>query len=266
MARATQTLASLVNAELTRQANEVIIDLRTPTPVRITSGERAVSDARYRHLARSYDTATGMFNAYRARAVRLLQLTPGEVVIDVGCGTGLCFSYLQQRIGPTGWIIGIDRSPEMLDQAEGRCTRHGWRNVTLIESDADTADIRGSADAALFCAAHDVLQSADSIGNVLAHVRPGGRCVAVGAKWAPPWFAGLNVLTALAHRPFVGSFVGFDKPWAVLMQSVPELQVTELALGSGYAAVGYVRARSATSWHAVASTEANTAGALTHTP
>ena len=61
------------------------------------------------------------------------------------------------------------------------------------------------------------------------------------AKWAPPWFFGLNVLTALAHRPYVGSFVGFDKPWRVLMQSVPQLQVTEMAFGAGYAAVGQIR-------------------------
>ena len=113
--------------------------------------------------------------------------------------------------------------------------------MTLIESDADSADIRGSADAALFCATHDVLQSAGAIRNVLGHVRPGGRCAAVGAKWAPPWLTGLNVVTALVHRPYVGSFAGFDEPWAVLLRFVPELQVTELAFGAGYAAVGTLR-------------------------
>jgi SAM-dependent methyltransferase len=242
MARATLTLASLVDAELTRQAASaapVVQSQMVAATHRSEEGENR--NPTYRQLARSYDTATAMFNAFRARAVDLLQMTPGEVVVDVGCGTGLCFSDLQHRIGPTGWIIGIDRSAEMLAQAEVRCARHGWRNVTLIESDADSADIRGSADAALFCATHDVLQSAGAIGNVLGHVRPGGRCAAVGAKWAPLWLTGLNVFTALAHRPYVGSFVGFDEPWAVLLRFVPELRVTELAFGAGYAAVGTLR-------------------------
>ena len=241
MGRSTSTLASLVNAELTRQAtfaSDVIIDLRSPIATRIEADERGVEGPTYRHLANSYDNATAIFNTFRARAVDLLELTAGQVVLDVGCGTGLCFSMVQERIGPTGWVIGIDRSAEMLALADVRCVRQGWRNVTLIESDAESADIRRSADAALFCAAHDILQSSDAIRNVLDHVRPGGRCVAVGAKWAPPWFFGLNVVTALAHRPYVGSFVGFDEPWKVLMQFVPQLQVTEMAFGAGYSAVG----------------------------
>src|SRR5207244_1242256 len=67
-----------------------------------------------------YDRATETFNTFRAAAVDLLGLTPGQVVLDVGCGTGLCFSYLQQRIGPSGTIIGIDRSAEMLAYADLR--------------------------------------------------------------------------------------------------------------------------------------------------
>jgi SAM-dependent methyltransferase len=241
MGRTIPTLASLVNAELTRQAtsaSDVIIDLRSPTARRIEVDEHGVEGQMYRHLAHSYDNATAIYNTFRARAVGLLELTAGQVVLDVGCGTGLCFSMVQERIGPTGWIVGIDRSADMLELAGVRCINEGWRNVTLIESDADSADIRRTADAALFCAAHDILQSSGAIHNVLCHVRPGGRCVAVGAKWAPPWLFGLNVVTALAHRPYVASFAGFDAPWRVLMQFIPQLQVTEMAFGAGYAAVG----------------------------
>ena len=245
MGRTSPTLASLVHAELMRQStspsSDVTIDLRGPVALRIEADERRIENPTYRHRARGYDNATAAFNAFRARAVDLLELTAGQVVLDVGCGTGLCFSMVQERIGPTGWVIGVDRSAEMLALANVRCVGQGWRNVTLIESDAESADIRRSADAALFCAAHDILQSSGAVRNVLRHVRPGGRCVAVGAKWAPPWFFGLNILTALAHRPYVNSFAGFDKPWSVLMQFVPQLQVTELAFGAGYAAVGQVR-------------------------
>src|SRR5688572_5038178 len=153
MGRSTPTLASLVNAELTRQAtsaNDVTIDLRSPISRRIEVDERSVEGPKYRHLAHNYDNATAIFNTFRARAVGLLELTAGQVVLDVGCGTGLCFSMVQERIGPSGWVIGIDRSAEMLELAGVRCLRQHWRNVTLIESDAESADIRRTADAALF--------------------------------------------------------------------------------------------------------------------
>jgi demethylmenaquinone methyltransferase/2-methoxy-6-polyprenyl-1,4-benzoquinol methylase len=219
-----------------------VIDLRSRVLIDRPVDVPSATDPRYRALARTYDAATEMFNALRAGAVDLLDLQPGQVVLDVGCGTGLCFERVQQRIGPTGWIIGVDPSAEMLELADARCTQEGWRNVTLIEAPADAVTLRRDVDAVLFCATHDVLQSQSAVGNVLRHLRRGGRCVAVGAKWAPPWLAALNVLTALAHQPYVGSFAGFDKPWAVLRQYIPDLEVTELNYGSGYAAVGRLSA------------------------
>jgi hypothetical protein len=38
-------------------------------------------------------------------------------------------------------------------------TREGWRNVTVVRSSAEDAQIGVTADAALFCAVHDILQS-----------------------------------------------------------------------------------------------------------
>src|SRR5829696_2479584 len=51
-----------------------------------------------RHAAR-YDHDTGHFNDFRKRAVSALGLRPGDTVLDVGCGTGLCFSWIQDRVG-----------------------------------------------------------------------------------------------------------------------------------------------------------------------
>jgi hypothetical protein len=45
-------------------------------------------------------------------------------------------------------------------------------------------------------------------------------------------------VTAL-HAPFVADFTGFDKPWRLLTEFVPDLRVHELALGAGYLAVGH---------------------------
>lgn len=52
---------------------------------------------RYRGLAQAYDTPCTRVMGIREKAVALLGLRRGDVVIDVGAGTGLGFPLLMQR-------------------------------------------------------------------------------------------------------------------------------------------------------------------------
>jgi arsenite methyltransferase len=45
-------------------------------------------------------------------------LRPGETVLDLGCGTGKICYIAAQIVGPTGHVIGVDMTPEMLAVAE----------------------------------------------------------------------------------------------------------------------------------------------------
>jgi len=200
--------------------------------------------AAYAHDAGVYEARSEVFHHWRRRLVERLQPGPGDVVLDVGCGNGLCFALLQERIRPGGTIIGIEASPAMLRLARERSAAHGWNNVVLVEAAAEDAVIPQLADHALFCAVHDILQSPTALRNVLARVRPGGSVAAVGGKWAPPWAIGLNALVATTHAPFVRDFTGFDRPWALLAQHLTNLQVREIEMGCGYLAVGKIPARS----------------------
>ena len=49
----------------------------------------------------------------------------------------------------------------------------GWRNVTVVQSSAEEAKIQGTADAALFCAVHDIKGSPEALENVLTKLHPG---------------------------------------------------------------------------------------------
>jgi tRNA A58 N-methylase Trm61 len=73
----------------------------------------------------------------------------GDTVLDVAAAPG-CLSMLQRKVGPTGTIVGIDASEQMLQLAAARVAEHGWGNVRLITAPVATAPIHGVADAALF--------------------------------------------------------------------------------------------------------------------
>src|SRR5215472_5434316 len=107
--------------------------------------------AYYEH-ARSYDRDTGVFQPYRRAVVEALPLQAGQVVLDVGCGTGLCCGLLREKVGPGGTVIGIEESPEMAAIAREHIAREGWRNVTVVQTPAEDAELTVTADAALFCA------------------------------------------------------------------------------------------------------------------
>ncbi|WP_222264298.1 class I SAM-dependent methyltransferase [Modestobacter marinus] len=193
--------------------------------------------AAYGRDALRYDERTSGFEAYRRRVIDLLPLREGDVVIDVGCGTGLCFEQLVGRVGRTGTVVGVDPAAEMLALAGARVADRGWSNVVLVGSPTESAELP-TADHALFCAVHDVLQSAAALDHVLAHLRDGGGVAATGGKWAPPWAVAVNAVVLGVHAPFVRDFTGFERPWALLAQRVPDLQVREVALGGGYLAWG----------------------------
>jgi ubiquinone/menaquinone biosynthesis C-methylase UbiE len=202
------------------------------------SRERALR--RYRQLAATYDRVAPLTGWLRARAVAKLELHPGDTVIDVACGTGLTFSRLEEEIGPDGRLIGIDLSPEMLERAAARVAEEGWRNVTLIRSAVEEADIPEHADAAVLILTHDVIRSPAALSNVVGHVRSGGRVAAVGPKRAPRWAVPVNLMMSRIAARYVTTDEGFERPWEHLADLVPGLEVESHMAGGAYLASGTV--------------------------
>ena len=206
--------------------------------------------ALYRARAAHYDDELTPFEPLRQAAIDRLQLRPGQTVLDVGCGTGLSLAPLLQRLGPQGRIVGIEQSPEMIEQARRRVARARWARVTLICSPVETADIRTNADAALFHFTHDVLRRPEAIANVLQHLKPGARVVATGLQWADPWAWPVNLFVWGAALRSVSTLDGLIQPWSDLAAHVPGLDVRSTWMGGIYIASGTWPGHQASPLHA----------------
>src|SRR3954462_8505251 len=61
-------------------------------------------------------------------------LRPGEVVVDLGCGSGLDVFLAAAKVGPTGKAIGIDMTPAMIERAQRNAQRGpGGRPIDNVE-------------------------------------------------------------------------------------------------------------------------------------
>ena len=197
--------------------------------------------SQYRRRAPIYDLELAMFEPVRRAAIARLGLRSGDVVLDLGCGTGLSMSLLQQGIGARGRIIGIEQSPEMMVRTRQRVQQQGWRNVTLIEAGVEGAEIPGPADAALFHFTHDILREPLALQNVAGSLRQGASVVACGLQWAVPWAWPLNLFVLGAALHSVTSMRGLERPWSLLAQHLDRLHIESMLGGSLYIASGSMR-------------------------
>lgn len=103
----------------------------------MANNDAAVTDF-YERLASWYDllATAPVVRSWRAMAVEELELSSGDTVVEIGCGTGANLPYLRERVGPAGRVVGIDLTPGMLERASGRIERAGWENVSVCRGDA----------------------------------------------------------------------------------------------------------------------------------
>ena len=64
----------------------------------------------------------------------LAEIEPGDTVVDLGSGAGLDILLAAQRVGPTGRVIGIDMTQEMIDKAQQNIAASGLDNVEVRQA------------------------------------------------------------------------------------------------------------------------------------
>lgn len=146
-----------------------------------TRRSQALNSRRYDRVARFYRTFEPLYLIFppaRRRAVAALGLKPGDVVLEIGAGTGRNFPYLLEVVGPTGTVIAIDASAGMLAEAQKLLQREGWSNVELIHRDATQLQLDRDVDGVLFSLSYSALpEPRPALARAWKRLRPSRRVV-----------------------------------------------------------------------------------------
>lgn len=200
-----------------------------------------LSIRRYRDKAAGYDASAERTMPLRRRTIALLQLRPGEVVLDVGAGTGLSYALLRDAVGDTGRVLGVEQSPDMFALADERLRREGWPNVWHVNAPAESATLPQPADAALFNFTHDILRTPAALDNLLRQLKPGARIAVCGVKFFPWWTGPLNLLPWLKNRPYNAKAADLWRPWDLLQPRCEDWRQRSVLGGMGYLASARLR-------------------------
>jgi SAM-dependent methyltransferase len=101
---------------------------------------------------------------------------PGERIVDLGCGPGGVLHLLGKRVGPTGAVLGIERSPHFVELARRFVADHALSQIEVKEGDAyDTGLPRASFDGShMRLVLVNVPEPERIVREMASIVRPGG--------------------------------------------------------------------------------------------
>src|SRR5450759_4675653 len=96
-------------------------------------GAQAHQSKLYYEFSHLYDRVFArVFYPRIAQVIRSLNIEPGARILEVGVGTGLSLDAYPTHCQ----VTGVDLAPDMLERAQEKIVRNGWRHLSVMEMDA----------------------------------------------------------------------------------------------------------------------------------
>ncbi len=77
--------------------------------------------------------------------ITLGEIKSGSVVLDLGSGAGMDCFLAAKKVGPTGRVIGVDMTPEMLAKARENAQKYHFANVEFRRGDIEKLPVRSAS-------------------------------------------------------------------------------------------------------------------------
>jgi ubiquinone/menaquinone biosynthesis C-methylase UbiE len=162
----------------------------------------------------------------------IASLKPGETVVDIGSGGGLDSFLSAQRVGPSGRVIGVDMTPQMLERARATAARNGFANVEFRQGHAEALPVEDCAVDVVM--SNCVINLCEDKGRVFEEafrvLREGGR---------------LSVSDVVTSGSFPAALQEDPAQWSGCVSgALPEGEYLDLVRAAGFAEVQVQRATS----------------------
>ena len=122
------------------------------------------------------------------KLVEQLRAKPGDVVADIGCGTGYFSRRLAKKCSPGGRVLAVDIQPEMLGLLTNKMAAAGITNVVPVLGTITDPNLpAGSVDLAFMVDVyHELDYPFEMMQAIVKSLKPGGRVVLVEFRGEDP--------------------------------------------------------------------------------
>jgi len=148
------------------------------------------------HLGRHFDNAEEWAKSFDdpardqwqmpSRVIEALQLKSGQVVADIGAGTGF-FTVRLARSQAVPKVYAVDIEPSMVEYVKQRAAREGLKNVVAVQAGADRTNLPEPVDLVLIVDTYHHIPNRVAYFTALkAHLKPGARLAIIDFRKDAP--------------------------------------------------------------------------------